>query len=150
MADIFTDSLSWGAIVTRGQEQGNHQKAINKAIQFLEKLKTEPPVPEKLTGILGKLQHEEKQQAQKQHRPQVAYNNYGGTMHTGYGNIEQNVKVKDVVFQISEEIGKLPDSEEKRSVLQALKAITSNETFASVSGAFIGTLLGKIVNPTVH
>lgn len=70
---------------------------------------------------------------------------HGGTVVFGDGNKITQVAVRDLVEALSKEIEeKIPNSENKRSVLEKLKEITTNETFASVTGTLLGELLKRI------
>ncbi|TSC65140.1 MAG: hypothetical protein G01um101477_609, partial [Candidatus Doudnabacteria bacterium Gr01-1014_77] len=70
----------------------------------------------------------------------------GGNAFFGDGTTLTQIYIKDVVEAISKEIEeKVPDNEDKRSVLEGLKKLTSNETFASVTGSFVGEMLKKLV-----
>ncbi len=70
---------------------------------------------------------------------------HGGTVIFGDGNTLTQVAVKELVNALSEEIKeKVPESDEKISVLQKLKEITTNETFATVAGTFLGEVLKRV------
>lgn len=72
----------------------------------------------------------------------------GGTLILGDGNKITQVAVRELVKALEEEIEeKVVNSEEKTDVLTSLKKITTNETFASVSGVFLGEVLKRIFKP---
>lgn len=72
----------------------------------------------------------------------------GGTLVLGDGNRITQVAVKELVEALEEEIKeKVPESEERKGVLEGLKKITTNETFASVAGALIGEVLRRVSRP---
>jgi hypothetical protein len=72
----------------------------------------------------------------------------GGTVIFGDGNKITQVSVKELVNALSEEIeDKVPQGKEKQSILQSLKEITTNETFASVAGTVIGEILRRVTRP---
>ena len=66
----------------------------------------------------------------------------GGTVMLGDGNKVNNLSVGDIITEIENEISKLPDSKEKKEALSGLK-ILKNETFASVTGAAVGSFLSS-------
>lgn len=72
----------------------------------------------------------------------------GGTVVFGDGNKITQVAVKELVEALREEIQeKVPESEEKQTVLRSLKDITKNETFATVAGTVLGEILRRITRP---
>jgi len=72
----------------------------------------------------------------------------GGTVVFGDGAKITQVAVRELVDALSEEIKeKVPESEEKKKVLQTLENITTNETFASVAGTVIGEILRRVTRP---
>lgn len=72
----------------------------------------------------------------------------GGTLVLGDGNRITQVAVKELVEALKNEIKeKVPESEEKMSVLSSLKSITTNETFAAVAGTPIGEILRRVTRP---
>lgn len=72
----------------------------------------------------------------------------GGTLVLGDGNRMTQVAVKELVEALENEIKeKVPESEEKKGVLNSLKSITTNETFASVAGTVIGEILRRVTKP---
>ena len=72
----------------------------------------------------------------------------GGTLVLGDGNRITQVAVKELVEALENEIReKVPESEEKKSVLRSLKNITTNETFATVAGTLIGEVLRRVTRP---
>jgi len=55
------------------------------------------------------------------------------------------ITVGDVAYALIREIEKkVPESEEKRNVIDSLKKITANETFASLAGVFVGELMKRV------
>lgn len=69
----------------------------------------------------------------------------GGTLILGDGNKVTQVAVKELVEALEKEImEKVLEGEEKKGVLESLKKITTNETFASVAGALIGEVLRRV------
>lgn len=72
----------------------------------------------------------------------------GGTLILGDGNKITQVAVKELVEALKEEIEeKIPESDSKKNVLTSLKEITSNETFAAVTGTVIGEILRRVTRP---
>lgn len=72
----------------------------------------------------------------------------GGTVVFGDGAKITQVAVKELVEALGEEIQeKVPESEEKQTVLRSLKDITKNETFATVAGTVLGEILRRITRP---
>jgi len=55
------------------------------------------------------------------------------------------MQVKELIHALIKEVEeKIEDSEEKKSILKSLKDLTTNETFASVTGAAIGEILKRV------
>ncbi len=99
--------------------------------------------------LLGEITGEEEQK--KTLPKENRYGNVtvsGGNVIFGNGGQITQVAVKELVDALSKEIEeKVDDGEEKTSVLKSLKSITTNETFASVAGVFIGEVLKKLSKP---
>jgi len=153
MVNIFEDAMSWGAVISHDEEgQQYHMEAMQRGIEFLEGLKSKQP-PQVPTGFVerslylqNKYDRNKQTKPQRQGAPQHHYYNYGGNFHTGQGDIEQQISVGDIILKITEEIQqKVPESQEKKSVVHALKTLTTNETFAHITGAFAGSLLSSII-----
>lgn len=67
----------------------------------------------------------------------------GGTVMLGDGNQVNNITVRDIITEIENEVTKLPNTPEKKEAIKGLKALTSNETFASITGAALGSFLSS-------
>ena len=143
---MFNDTLHFGEIIM-SEEHGQEMQAqcLSRAIELLNGLRDEPVRnPSSRTVI----------EASEQHVPPKQKPNFGnisisgGTVVFGDGNKITQVAVKELVDALAEEIQeKVPDSETKHGVLAKLKEITTNETFAAVSGALIGEVLKRVIKP---
>lgn len=70
----------------------------------------------------------------------------GGTVILGDGNKITQVAVRELMQAIEEEIkDKAPEGENKQKILNGIKEITENETFASVAGTVLGEILRRVV-----
>lgn len=67
----------------------------------------------------------------------------GGTVMLGDGNQVSNITVRDIITELENEVAKLPETSEKQEALKGLQVLTSNETFASVTGAALGSFLSS-------
>jgi hypothetical protein len=142
--EIFINCLTPNRMILINEAQKMYIARIDKAIEFLNDLKKEP--------ILGKTKVNQKdfQKKQMPHIPtsKSSYGNItisGGTVVFGDGNKITQVAIRDLVNALSKEIEeKVPESEARKSVLNSLKEITNNQTFASVAGALIGEILRRI------
>lgn len=61
------------------------------------------------------------------------------------GSQINNVTVRDIIVGIQEEIEKLPEGEAKNKALTGMQAILTNETFANVTGAAVGSFLSHLL-----
>jgi hypothetical protein len=53
--------------------------------------------------------------------------------------------VRDIITEIEQEVSRLPESEEKATVISGLKLLSKNETFANITGAAVGSLLSNLL-----
>lgn len=139
--EIFEKSIRWGVVAMQGQGQSLHLQAMDKAIDFLESLKHEPiptsPMPENPNNQINS--------NKKSEHKISSISISGGTVIMGDGNTLTQISVKDLIEVLEKEIKeKVPESEERNNVLSNLYKITTNPTFASVSGSFLGEVLKKL------
>lgn len=139
---ILDKALWFGQVImSEGHGQRMHIEAMDKAIVFLNGLKTESQMDRSLST--NKTNTESIEVPQKRSYGNITIS--GGTVVFGDGNRITQVAVKELVDALAKEIEeKVPESEERRSVLSKLKEITTNETFASVAGTVIGEILRRV------
>lgn len=137
IAREFSSLLGGGMVITRSAPESyyyNHtyRPRIQRAIELLESLQaTELP----------------KQPAKPATAPATpqSISVQNGTVVFGNNNTVSNVTVKDMLETLQNEIqATVPESEEKRGALSALKALTSNETVNTVIGQTLGAFLAHI------
>lgn len=141
--EIFEKALRWDRIPFPEEVQEMHYEAVNRAIEFLNALKNEPKKP---NGDFSSRETNEisVKRVKPEHFGGVTIS--GGNVFFGDGNTLSQIYVKDVIDAISKEIEQQsPASVEKSSILESLNKLTTNETFASVTGAFVGEILKSML-----
>ena len=130
-------------IMSDDHGQQMHVQAIEKTMELLEGLKSEPVFNKDNGQQTRELPKENKSLSKKLNYGDIQIS--GSAVVFGDGAKITQVAVREFVEALKQEIEEnVGDSNEKRSVLQALKALTTNETFASVSGTFIGEVLRRV------
>lgn len=118
-------------------------QAMDRAIVFLESLKHEP-IP---TNPIEVMSVKEKTPSSKHSRIDNI-NISGSTVILGDGNRVSQVYIRELIEAIAQDVrDKIPEGEERKSVLESLKKLTTNPTFAEVSGAFVGEALKRLARP---
>jgi hypothetical protein len=118
--------------------QNKHEQRIQGVIDVLEQLKNEEIDPNIKSQPLEKV-------PAKPSPSNINYHVYGGTVQVGDGNQVNNVTVRDIITEIEQEVSRLPESEEKATVISGLKLLSKNETFANITGAAVGSLLSNLL-----
>ncbi|MBI4130518.1 hypothetical protein HY468_04330 [Candidatus Roizmanbacteria bacterium] len=134
---IFDDALWWGeGPFQQDQYHILHEQAMTRAIRYLIALKEEKPHTSH-----QKLSKKDREALKSSYEHIVISNVSGGNFVLGNATIAQ-VTVHDMVTLLRKEIEKsIPDTPAKQSVLDSLREITENETFANIAGALLGQLL---------
>ena len=142
ISEIFQQTQWPTKMATSDQEmQFMHIESMDKAVKFLNGLKDETPLSS--NEKIAEASAEKSESAKKSQFGNITVS--GGTVVFGDGNRINQVQIKDLVQALSEEIQeKVPESEDKRSILSSLKTLTENQSFASVTGAVIGEIIKKI------
>jgi hypothetical protein len=137
--DMFERALDWGSVITYGEGPLYHARAMSKAIEFLTVLQSENPV--EIKSVEAREQSAPAQSSRNVGKVTIT----GGNVFFGDGATLTQVHVKDIIEEISKQVeDRVSDGEQKLSVLKGLKELTTNETFASVTGAFVGEVLKSL------
>lgn len=130
-------------IMSEGHARQMHINALNKAIVLLNELKSEPKIDKNKPQPLPKEIKESSHKESKYGRVDVK-----GMAFFGDNAVVNQVVLGDLVKALESEIKeRVVEGEEKKSVLDSLKKITNNETFASVTGVVLGEVLKRISRP---
>jgi len=100
--------------------------ALSSILKRLDLIIEQPSTPDQAVNFVPQ---------ERQNKPS-AQNTY---------NVTGTVIVGDIVSTLEAEIEKLPDSNDKAKALAGLRAILSNETFANVTGAAVGSFLSHLL-----
>jgi len=142
--EILDSALFFGQMIEDDYHARRlHEEAMDKAIEFLEALKGEP-------RVVAQRPQEPAATAHSSRTRDARYGNItisGGTVVFGDGNSIHQVTVKQLVEALQKEVQeKVPESEEKRTVLKTLKQLATSETFTSVAGSMISEILRRVVS----
>lgn len=143
--DILQASFRFNRMIMSSQQgMAMHNEAMNKAIEFFEGLKDESVPDEPETKAVENVSNNKTPLSGKPNYRDIVVS--GGTVVFGDGNKITQVEVKELVKALINEVEeKIPETnKEKKPVLKSLKELTTNETFASVTGNVIGEILKKI------
>jgi hypothetical protein len=115
---------------------------INRVIEFLEELKGRDAEAD-LASSSGKTLEEAKQDVHE--RLSRLNITVAGNATFGDNSPLNQIEVGEFMISLISEVEAMPDSAEKHTLLQQLKAITENPTFASVAGAAVGSIIQGLV-----
>lgn len=116
-----------------------HHQDMKKAIQFLEELQDEPIEEQK-----PEPRPEQRPYRSHQQPINITVNASPTNTNTVEVNIDDSVKVQHIVERLIEEVEKMPDSVEKKGMVQKLKDLTTNPTFAQITGTALAEFLKRI------
>lgn len=140
MMEILESALQVGVISWGGPSYNDEQ--IDDAIEFLEGLKERTPEDSRAQDMVIK-----QKQADAHATLNSKFHNITvrGDATFGDGSPITKVTVNEFMSSLIKEVEQMPESEDKHRILDGLKAIISNPTFAAVSGTVVGELLKKFM-----
>lgn len=136
-ANVISNAMRMGVVRAnqRSWNQSQHEVKMTGVIDALNQLKSEE-----------KLEAPSHEVSNKKTASGTTYHVQGESIQIGDGNtLNKNLTVTNIIEALEKEIKLLPESRDKKTILDSLKLLTSNETFGNVMGASVGALLGNII-----
>ncbi|SCX05787.1 hypothetical protein [Candidatus Aquiluna sp. UB-MaderosW2red] len=73
---------------------------------------------------------------------------FHGPVSFGDNSPANQIEVREIlVARLSQAEATLPEGDDKKSILEHLKALTENPTFAAIAGSTLGAILGSFLRP---
>lgn len=141
---MFNRIVRSGGAIYAGQDmQATRNKRIVRAIEFLEELKTRNAESDLSTSSASNTMQAAKEAVQT--RFDRTHITVTGNATFGDNSPLNHIQISEFITALIEEVEKLPDSSEKKGLLQNLKAVLENPTLASVAGGFVGGVMQGLV-----
>ena len=136
MMKILEDALHTGVVIMGGPNLNDEK--INDTIELLQNLNERTPEDSRAQDSLIN-----QKQAEARATLQSKFNSITvkGDATFGDGSPITKVTVGEFMAGLIQEVEAMPDSEEKKSILDSLKSALANPTFAAVSGSVVSEIL---------
>ncbi|MBW3568643.1 hypothetical protein KY385_00740 [Candidatus Parcubacteria bacterium] len=141
---IYKSAVRFGAIARGpGHAQQMHIERIQKVQQLLEELMKRNPSE---TQAQSRLINQKKEEAKASLESKFGTATFNGPVTFGDNSPANNIQVGELMLAIiSEAEKKLPDGPEKEEILEKLKTIVANPTFAALAGASLPEIIKRLL-----
>ena len=140
---ILDRALRPSRVFTQGDNlQLERNKRMERAVEFLEELKSRDA-----SNDLATSQGKSIEQVKRDVQARLSKMNItiAGNATFGDNSPLYQIEIGEFLAALTQEIETMPESSEKQRLLQQLKAITENPTFAAIAGGAVGSIVQRLV-----
>lgn len=143
-AKVLDSALWFGQMITSDQHgQQMHIEAIDKVQELLQELQQRKATD---TAAQSEAIGRKKEEAKHSLGVKFGTTTFNGPVTFGDNSPANNIQVDELMLAIiSEAEEKLPEGPEKQEILEKLKEVTANPTFAALAGASLPEIIKRLV-----
>lgn len=141
MMEILNNALESGVVIM-GQRNTNDE-AISNTIELLNTIKDRAPEDSRAQDATI---NQKQAEARATLRSKFGNITVKGDATFGDDSPITKVTVSEFMSALIQEVDAMPDGDEKHTILDSLKSVLANPTFAAVSGSAVSELLKRLLN----
>jgi len=145
LVKILDRTLRPSQVFKRGDNfQAMRNERVQRAIEFLEELKDRDAETDLATSNDKNMGEAKKAVQERLSSMKISVSGNASATFGDNSPLNQ-IQVGEFMTALIQEVEAMPESPEKQSLLQQLKAITENPTFAAIAGGAVGGIVQSLV-----